>query len=154
MPLLFRFLWTRLSHGSAVIRSSPGNLIPREVGRMSEYFRNANNRSSRLQYFLHIWTFLNVHSPRGLLYLRVERVAVRRRLSDLKPSPCNIQPQHVVFPRGRAAPAIFAFAPLCHQFLLHLAQGVSERIRLQLNDELAVFVSVLGRGCIDPTAFP
>ena len=50
--LSFLIVWTRLSHSSAVIRTSPGNLIPGEAGRMSEYFRNANNRSSRLQEFL------------------------------------------------------------------------------------------------------
>ena len=33
---LLLIVWTRLSHGSVAIRASPGILVPREVGRMSE----------------------------------------------------------------------------------------------------------------------
>ena len=145
MPLLFRIFWTRLSHGSVVIRSFQGNLIPREVGRMSEYFRSAYSLSGRLQQSVNIRTFFYAHSHRGRLYLRMQRNAVRGRLLNLEYSAGNIQLQHVVFPQGRAASAISVIAPFFHQLLLHLAQGVPECIRLLLKDELAGFVSVFRR---------
>ena len=72
----------------------------------------------------------------------MQRNAVRGRLLNLEDSPGDIQLQHVVFPYGRAAPAIPVIAPFFHQLLLHLAQGVPECIRLLLKDELAGFVAV------------
>ena len=89
---LLLIVWTRLSHGSVVIRSSLEILIPREDGIMSKRCWIDRGRSGCLNSSSSTSGHSSINTSHCRRFdLRIKRMAVRGRVSDLEYSPGDIQ---------------------------------------------------------------